>query len=143
MPLMFLPIVLSTSADALVGLNRISTFLRAEELEEPYTIQNETKYAVDMDGDFAWETAMKSEAKSGGKGGKKSKAKAKKEAKGGKDKDVATSLPSSTDDLSEKDSQKEAPQDAPFALLDLKMAVPRGAFVAIIGTVGSGKVHCL
>lgn len=46
-----------------------------------------------------------------------------------------------TDEEGEKKS--EEPKEEPFELKDLKMDVPKGAFVAIVGRVGSGKVRFL
>ncbi|TDL20293.1 multidrug resistance-associated ABC transporter [Rickenella mellea] len=69
-PLMFFPLVLSAVTDALVALGRIGKFLTAEELADAYKIEQEGKYAVDVEGDFTWETAGKlTEGKFGGVGG--------------------------------------------------------------------------
>ena len=38
-----------------------------------------------------------------------------------------------------KDEKKD--EDQPFELVDLKLKIPRGSFVAIVGRVGSGKVR--
>ena len=51
--------VLSLLADSLVALGRISSFLTAEELGEPYRIDTAISNAIDVDGDFTWETAGK------------------------------------------------------------------------------------
>src|SRR5882757_1216572 len=49
------PLVLSSLSTALVAVNRISKFLTAEELAEPYLIDKSLKCAVNVDGDFMWE----------------------------------------------------------------------------------------
>src|ERR1700689_2162180 len=54
---MMFPLVLANTADAAVALNRISKFLTAEELDEPYTIDYNRNGALDVDGDFSWEAA--------------------------------------------------------------------------------------
>ena len=59
MPLIMLPVVLASATDALVALKRIGTFLRAEELAVPYAVDANAEAAVDVDGDFAWETVRK------------------------------------------------------------------------------------
>ncbi|KIK63265.1 hypothetical protein GYMLUDRAFT_40975 [Collybiopsis luxurians FD-317 M1] len=176
-PLTWFPIVLSALSDFLVALGRISKFLTAEELAEPYAVDYERKHAVDVDGDFTWETAGKIvESKferGGGKGGKgRKEGKEGKEGRGGdgrgqtkkdkgKDKDEKSKknknkgkkkgeqeLPvtvqdvaggSSVDDTKEKEEEEEKP----FELKNLKFSVPRGSFIAIVGTVGSGKSSIL
>ena len=133
MPLTFLPLVLSILSDALVSLGRISQFLISEDLPEPYLIDKDFHVAVQVDGDFVWETVMatgdgeKGEILHGDKG--------KKPLKG------ETSLPVTTADL-EKENPKDVKKDqeTPFELKNLKMSVPKGAFVGIVGRVGSGKV---
>lgn len=145
-PLMFLPIVFAALSDALVALGRISKFLNAEELAELYKIDYEMKHAVTIDADFTWETAGKLEEnkfaigthgqgrKMGGgvtrKKGRETKSKAKREAV--LPTVVQTALESST----------KEPEEKPFELKGVKFNIPKGAFVAIVGRVGSGKV-CL
>ncbi|KAF8882127.1 P-loop containing nucleoside triphosphate hydrolase protein [Infundibulicybe gibba] len=99
-PLIFFPFVLSSLSDALVALGRISKFLTAEELADPYLIDYESKPAVEVDGAFAWETEGKLEEPKFSKG-------------------------------------------KPFELNNLKLSVEKGAFVAIVGRVGSGKSSIL
>lgn len=152
-----LPIVLSSLSDALVALGRISKFLSAEELAEPYLIDPTQKTAVHVDGDFAWETAgklvepkftadeEKARAESSDKEkqskDKKQKAKAKKIKKG--EEVLPTTAEEGADTLGEKDgtegkdSVKE--DEKPFELKELKLDISKGAFVAIVGRVGSGK----
>ena len=48
-----------------------------------------------------------------------------------------------TADEKEKEKEKEKEDEKPFALKDLQLKVPKGAFVAIVGRVGSGKVRLL
>ena len=134
MPLTFLPIALSSLSDALVALGRISQFLTSEDLPEPYLIDKNLKVAVQVDGDFAWETVL---ATGDGVKGKHSHGnKGKKQLKG------QTLLPTTTADL-EKEILKEVKkneQETPFELKNLKLSIPKGAFVGIVGRVGSGKV---
>ena len=131
MPLTFLPLVLSSLSDALVALGRISQFLTSEDLPEPYLIDKNLHVAVQVDGDFVWETVLatgdgvKSKISNGDKGKKPMRGK--------------TSLPVTTADLEKTDVGKNE-REAPFQLKNLKMSVPKGAFVGIVGRVGSGKV---
>ncbi|KAF9466008.1 multidrug resistance-associated ABC transporter [Collybia nuda] len=142
-PLIMFPIVLSSLADALVALGRISKFLSAEELAEPYLIDPTQKSAVHLDGDFTWETAGKLvEPKFTSDTDKKAKAKAKKAKKG------EEALPTTAEEGSElpreKDSKDTPKEDEkPFELKELKLDVPKGTFVAIVGPVGSGKSSIL
>jgi ATP-binding cassette, subfamily C (CFTR/MRP), member 1 len=133
MPLTFLPLALSSLSDALVALGRISQFLTSEELPEPYLIDKNLHVAVQVDGDFAWETVL---ATGDGKKGSK-------KVNGDKGKRASKALlpvtVTSTDDLEKKDVKKND-QETPFKLKNLKMSVPKGAFVGIVGRVGSGKV---
>ncbi|KAJ3720533.1 multidrug resistance-associated ABC transporter [Lentinula raphanica] len=164
-PLLFFPIVLSSLSDFLVAMTRIGKFLKAEELAEPYTIDLERQNAVEVDGDFSWETAGKiagPKFERGGKDGAPPKNQAEKSA--GKSKagikptkadsesgaekglpltrqDVEKPTESMTSETSEEDSKEEDEQ--PFALKNLKFNVPRGSFVAIVGSVGSGKSSIL
>ena len=128
--MIFFPFVFAGLSDALVALGRISKFLNAEELAEPYTIDYEMKNAVTIDGDFTWETAGKLEGDKFAIGRK---------GKGPKGKGEAV-LPTSVLAGPElEDSEKKA-EEKPFELKDVKFSVPKGTFVAIVGRVGSGKV---
>ncbi|KAI0371903.1 multidrug resistance-associated ABC transporter [Pilatotrama ljubarskyi] len=149
-PLVFLPLVLAAATDALVALGRISAFLRAEELAVPYVIDPESKFALDVDADFTWETVRK-----GGTGQKPSHGK--KQAPGGAAKEKRGSkmfgkkekhgpvLPTTNPgEALEKTNGKEKEEDEkPFELKDVKLKVPKGSFVAIVGPVGSGKSSLL
>jgi ABC-type multidrug transport system fused ATPase/permease subunit len=152
---MLLPIALASVSDAAVGLLRISKFLTAEELAEPYAIDYERENAMDVDGDFTWEPASMSVA--GGEnivtsvGGVKNPEErvGHKNEEGKRDPFLSQSgkepvLPTtSSDEMSNAAigmDGKEDPNGKPFELKNLKLKVPKGAFVAIVGRVGSGKV---
>jgi ATPase subunit of ABC transporter with duplicated ATPase domains len=146
--------VLSFLAPTLVAMRRIATFLTAEELASPYTINEHTPDAITVDGDFTWENIQdierpeeeehdparkmlkakeKKEKERAEKERKKRQAKeAKKRQKEGEE-----VLPSVVDGAQ---ARHENPKEEPFAIKDLKLNVHRGAFVGIIGRVGSGKV---
>ncbi|KAF7297335.1 Multidrug resistance-associated ABC transporter protein [Mycena indigotica] len=142
MPLAFIPFVLSALSDALVAFRRIGAFLTAEELPEPYLIADTQTNAVDVDASFTWETVEKLDgskfgAKKGkGPGGGKGK-------KSGKDiKKSRSVLPTTSSDPA-SGAVTPAEEEKPFELKNLKMTVPRGAFIAIVGRVGSGKSSIL
>ncbi len=132
----------------MVALGRISKFLLAEEMSDVYSIDYERKFAVDVDGDFTWETVGRLEEPkfTGGHGGPKNgpgkKGKPNKKAKKPKDGE----LPTSSKDIAEGSPGSQTPtgsekeEEKPFELKNLKFSVPRGSFVAIVGRVGSGKV---
>ncbi|OBZ78499.1 Canalicular multispecific organic anion transporter 1 [Grifola frondosa] len=153
-PLIFLPLVLASLTDAMVAIRRISKFLIAEELAVPYVVDKSTEFAVDVDGDFTWETVEKAVER----GDKKKRSATQKKhtqvskvkhcilnlkAKGG------TVLPTTdpTRTTKEKDSVDEdtlkEDDDEPFELKNLKLQIPKGSFVAIVGKVGSGKSSLL
>jgi ATP-binding cassette subfamily C (CFTR/MRP) protein 1 len=145
------PLVFASLSDAVVALGRISKFLTAEELADSYEIDYERKLAVDVDGDFTWEVAGKLAnvgPKSGGSYGEKKQkenAKQKRKVENRGSKQVkAPVLPTTADDdkfdsMVEEENEKK-PDETPFELRNLKFKVPKGAFVAIVGRVGSGKV---
>ncbi|KAF5360296.1 hypothetical protein D9758_009166 [Tetrapyrgos nigripes] len=144
MPMIQLPVVLTSMSDALVALGRIKSFLAAEELEEPYKIDYDQKVALNVDGDFAWETARKVEeskfsrgadAGKGGEGGHGKKA----AGRGGRG-STSNALPVSRPNTAETLPKKE---EKPFELKGLNLSIPRGSFVAIVGRVGSGKSSIL
>lgn len=127
-------------ADAAVALGRIGSFLTAEELAEPYLIDKDSKHAVDVEGDFEWETVPKAGAGGGkfqnGKDGSGDR-KAKQQAKKADKKKRESVLPTSATTDSEK---KVDTPERPFELKGLNLKIPKGSFVAIVGRVGSGKV---
>ena len=150
MPLILFPFVLSTFSDALVALGRISKFLTAEELAEPYAIDYEMKNAVMVDGDFTWEATGKLEesrfeinGQGGGNGRKGGGVEAARRTswnrrKHEKNKEGAV-LPTVLPVVQDEEHAKEK-EERPFELKNLRLSVPKGAFVAIVGRVGSGKV---
>ncbi|KNZ81013.1 Multidrug resistance-associated protein 1 [Termitomyces sp. J132] len=140
-PFIVLPIVLASLADLLVALTRISKFLSAEELGDPYVLDESLPTAVEVDGDFTWETAGKMPMKSKGD---KIKTATKEEAKTnkGRSKKLDT-LPTHMGELVTETREKNSEEDKPFELKNLKLCVPKGSFVAIVGHVGSGKSSVL
>lgn len=131
MPLATLPIVFSFLSDALVALGRISSFLLAEELPEPYLINYNNKRAITVDADFAWETAAKLEDKFNVHSKRPKHRKAAKDEK--------SILPTKAAEAEGSVESHEATEQ-PFVLENLSLEIDRGSFVAIVGRVGSGKV---
>lgn len=163
-PLLLFPLVLSALADALVSFGRISNFLTAEELKDSYHIDASQSLALYLDGDFAWETVLKlddapekpltqaEEIEKLRKEAERKKAdrkRAKEAKKQGKpaDSDEKSDekqgiLPTHTDDLAPE--TQVTPEEIPFSLTGVHMEIKKGAFVAIVGPIGCGKVSiCL
>ncbi|CAA7270432.1 unnamed protein product [Cyclocybe aegerita] len=153
-PLVFFPFVLSSLSDALVALGRISKFLTSEDLPEPYPVKPGLPIAVQVDGDFVWETVINSLDEKDGKfdkgkgdaltssGRAPQKEDAKRWWKRSSKKEQSGILPSSNAEV-EKDGEKDKEKEAPFELNNLNFIVPKGAFIAIVGRVGSGKSSLL
>ncbi|KAH9849408.1 multidrug resistance-associated ABC transporter [Lenzites betulinus] len=149
-PLIYFPLVLASATDALVALRRISAFLRAEELAVPYLVAPESKFALDVDADFTWEVVRGNNGAAGMRGVGRAQAKANERAAKAEQKEKSRRkkageepvLPTTADD-SEKTGGKEKEEEKPFVLKDVKLKIPKGSFVAIVGRVGSGKSSLL
>lgn len=146
-----LPLALSSLASAVVALRRMAAFLISEELQEPYVLQEGSTLALDVDADFAWEIVKKpkdEEVKAKGKKESKSASdkegqKAKKKAEGKLSEKEKGLLPTAVQDTAAGEEAKETRvEDPPFEVKGLRLAIPKGSFVGIVGRVGSGKV-CL
>ncbi|KAJ3847227.1 multidrug resistance-associated ABC transporter [Lentinula lateritia] len=148
LPLIMLPITLASLSDIFVANTRISAFLLAEERPADYAIKLDTQSAnaVECKGDFAWDIPSENEnkdtkAEQTEDNAQRNSKKAKK-AKGEVD-----SLVLSTSNPIEIEPHRPNPSetlpDQPFELKDLHLTIRRGAFVAIVGRVGSGKSSIL
>lgn len=138
-PLIFFPLVLAFLADTLVALKRISKFLTAEELATPYSIEDGSKDAVRVDGNFTWETAGVMELSKGEQ--KKFDRQAAKMKKTKKEPILPTAV-EKDEEKDHSDSEETATLgEKPFELRELHLKIPKGSFVAIVGRVGSGKVR--
>ena len=128
-----------------MSLRRISKFLTAEELVEPYQIQQTLPLAVQVNGDFTWETMLGEKKEKGMVKEKSDKRKPNdevqsrwKESKKTRSQNI---LPSRIDDkITGYNDSTEKEEEPPFSFNDLRFEVPKGAFVAIVGRVGCGKV---
>ena len=151
-PLVFFPLVLSNVSDALVALGRIGDFLTADELEDPYEVDDsaENKWALRVDGSFTWETVGKPVAgkfghpgpagKLAGAGGKPGHEKKQKRAKGRKSEPI---LPTTAPSVGPSTTEDKNKDEKPFALENMSLRIPKGSFIAIVGRVGSGKSSLL
>ena len=129
MPITFLPLALSSLSDALFALGRISRFLTSEDLPESYPIDENLPVAVQVDGNFIWETVLAAEGGEKGKVVRGDQAKKLLEAK-------KLLLITMADLEKEKlrDDVGSKRQETPFKLKNLKLSVPKGAFVAKVSS---------
>ncbi|KAI0711948.1 P-loop containing nucleoside triphosphate hydrolase protein [Cerioporus squamosus] len=131
-PLMFLPRALSATTDAQNALVRLTKVFNAETQDpaQAVTINPEQELALEVKGaTFEWEETTATADMMGNPLKEKDKAKVKekkKEKKKGNGEGAAT--PNG---------------EQPFQIKDVTMLVPRGALVAIVGSVGSGKSSLL
>ncbi|KAL4261872.1 ATP-binding cassette transporter C [Pleurotus pulmonarius] len=136
-PLETFSIALGSLSGAIVSFKRISTFLVAEELAEPYPMNADSKYAVDVDGDFTWEIAEGIEEKT-----TKESAQIKEDTAFDEVKDDQVLPVFATSEKGEELEEVEEDK-MPYSLKGLKMRIQRGQFIAIVGRVGSGKSSVL
>ncbi|KAL6716378.1 ATP-binding cassette transporter yor1 [Lecanora helva] len=134
MPLNLLPLVIGQVVDAWSSIGRIQDFLLAEEQNDDFIWDMESKNAISMQqAGFTWErTVTQDPSKQNGPSLNKKQIKAAKDAE--KD-DSRTSTG--------EDSSSTLTQVEPFKLQDLEFAVGRKELIAVIGGVGSGKSSLL
>ncbi|KAF5390969.1 hypothetical protein D9757_004019 [Collybiopsis confluens] len=146
LPLIVLPATLASYSNVLVALKRISTFLLAEERFEIYAIDLDSENAIECHGDFVWDVPPlakdeKSDAPENAnvkqKQGEKKRSKKEKIVELTEERVLPITNPEHPED-------PQIPQEnKPFELKNLKLTIPKGAFVAIVGKVGSGKSSIL
>ncbi|CAE7132182.1 unnamed protein product, partial [Rhizoctonia solani] len=147
MPLMFLPVALSSIADAWNATTRLEDVFVAEVLTQTRIIDPSIPMALEVkDGEFSWDGAPPDDALSKGKG---------KEGKGKATKTIATTSEKSArgpkgEETTARDASaapgsvaNEQAKDLVFKLRGINLSLPRGQLCAIVGTVGSGKSSLL
>ncbi|KAI9439890.1 ABC transporter [Lactarius indigo] len=126
LPLMMLPLSLSTIADARNAIGRLQECFTAELVSETLVQDPELKYAVEIDNaSFTWDGPPPDLNE-----GKEDKGK-KKSPRDLQPEPIPVSEP------------KEVKEEAMFKLKHIDIRVPRGQLVAIVGAVGSGKTSLL
>ncbi|BGP39125.1 hypothetical protein JCM10450v2_003079 [Rhodotorula kratochvilovae] len=171
MPLMMLPMSLSTITDAHNALGRLTEVFLAEERSAAYDIDPSAKYAVRVDdADFQWESSPPDSAPKSKKEqsklaaqGKKAAKTAKKERKekekaakvelklsekGEADPEQAVNSDDATagvpDDTELKADPTTTPEEAEILQLrNVNLKIPHGQLCAVVGAVGSGKSSLL
>ncbi|KAG2110951.1 ABC transporter [Suillus discolor] len=124
LPLMFLPLSLSSIADAATACDRLLAVFEAETLDEILAINCDLNAAVRVEGaSFTWDGRPEDPKK---------KAKSSKMGmNAGKRKLPSTPPPALADDGNI------------FKVTDIDLEIPRGQLVAIVGAVGAGKTSLL
>lgn len=158
MPLMFLPMVIGAFVDGQVSLSRLQEMFLADELEKLPEVDYDAKEAITIDdGDFVWQSAppshlTKSKAAMDKANNKKDglKSKLQKLGKGKSKKSVAednvsddSTVAASTTKAQEKEINDELEKEPLPFLKNIKLRIPHGSLVAVVGAVGSGKSSLL
>ncbi|KAG1747124.1 ABC transporter [Suillus paluster] len=121
LPLIFLPMSLSSIADAATACDRLVNVFDAETLDEAFVTHNDMNAAVKVeDASFTWDSPPPppEDPKKKGKGGNIRKG-------------PPTPLPAPGDDANI------------FKVTDIDLEIPRGQLVAIVGAIGMGKTSLL
>ncbi|KAF8598170.1 ABC transporter [Ceratobasidium sp. AG-I] len=149
MPLMFLPVALSSIADAWNATSRLQEVFVAEILTQTRIIDPSLPVALEVkDAEFSWDGAPPDEGASKGKGKDKSKAKSSKTATA----EVAAKAASGPGEKEAVTQDAAGPgvgvegepaKEMVFKLKDVNLSLPRGQLCAVVGAVGSGKSSLL
>lgn len=133
-PLSLLPTVITAISDAHVAIHRISRILTAEERNHELINDPTSRFAVEVVGDFAYETVVPPD-------GHASVNRLMSKNAGSLRRGDAGSNVSKTASQTERSTlvNDNIQQEQPFALNDIDLHIPKGAFVAILGSIGSGK----
>ncbi|TNY22115.1 P-loop containing nucleoside triphosphate hydrolase protein [Rhodotorula diobovata] len=169
MPLMMLPMALSTCTDASNALGRLTEVFLAEERSAAYDVDPSAKYAVRVDdADFQWESSppdaapkskkeqakLAAQGKTAAKIAKKERKEKEKAAKvelklnekGAADPEEAAHSGDATADIPDdgKLDPTTTPEEAEILQLrNVNLRIPRGQLCAVVGAVGSGKSSLL
>ncbi|KAF9484355.1 ABC transporter [Pholiota conissans] len=127
LPLMFLPISLTTIADAKNALGRIRLVFEAELLDDTVIIDENLGAAIEVKGaSFTWDAPIATIIND---------KKPKPSDNAAPNKSTATGVLTKDKDTPEKEE--------PFKITNLNMTIARGSLIGIVGPVGSGKTSLL
>ncbi|KZO92802.1 ABC transporter [Calocera viscosa TUFC12733] len=133
LPLMFLPMTLSSIADASQALSRLYEVFVAETLSATRDIDLSMEAAISVrNATFTWDAPAPAEEK------KKKKKPSRKERKAA-EKDAAAHIAAGT--VAPPPPAQE--KDRVFQMRDVRLEIPRGQLCAVVGAVGSGKSSLL
>ncbi|KAG2017864.1 ATP-binding cassette transporter [Coprinopsis cinerea AmutBmut pab1-1] len=134
LPLMFLPVSLSSIADAANATNRLYGVFEAELLEETHVVDENLDAAIEVKGaSFTWDAPPPDEEEGQADGKRKRYKKRQK----------ASEKPKSGPKPRGEGEDAKDEEEKPFAVNDVHLVIPRGKLVAIVGPVGSGKTSLL
>ncbi|KAJ3416858.1 hypothetical protein HDV05_008443 [Chytridiales sp. JEL 0842] len=131
-PVMWVPVMVATLGDAVIGFGRIEELLRAPENELYAELNKDAEYGVEVkDGEFVWETIGE------GEGGQEQT-----EPKSVKDSD---SVKKESDYIKSGHVAEEVTLCSPqlSTLRHINLTAPKNGLTAIVGAVGSGKSSLL
>ncbi|KAF9453430.1 ABC transporter [Macrolepiota fuliginosa MF-IS2] len=129
LPLMFLPVSLSSIADAAQAISRLNDVFEAELLEETRIIDPDLDVALRVkDASFTWDAPAPIDEKSGSK----------KKSHGPFHGGASKGKPQTS-----KGNEKAKDTENVFKMSNINLEIPRGKLVAIVGSVGSGKTSLL
>lgn len=133
-----LPLILAALSDAHVAFGRISRLLLAEERAAYVDIRPDSHFAIEVSGDFVFETSTVGMADTGTM---KDKMEDPPENKQDFDSTMSPQKKASqvTNLTEAKAKGKKRIPVVPFALKDVQLSIPKGGLVCIYGRVGSGK----
>jgi ABC-type multidrug transport system fused ATPase/permease subunit len=140
-PITMYPMVLALYVDAKVSLERVREFLLAEELDSVAEVDpNADDALLVKDATFVWETPPPAETKEDKKQNhERKKWGLKKKFR----KSSAASTHASNQPTSETPVIDESQENRSYSLRNINLRIPRGALVAVVGPVGSGKSSLL
>ncbi|KZW01954.1 multidrug resistance-associated ABC transporter [Exidia glandulosa HHB12029] len=138
-PLVTIPGALTQVVQARINLQRIAKFLNSEENAAPFAVDETLDNAVNIDADFTWEEQPKTEDESKAKDVPAPPSDTAQNEDTKKAEEAQSSAADGADAPESSGTSTPTPKPAPFALSNLKISVPKGSFVAIVGRVGSGK----
>lgn len=135
-PLSLLPLVIGQVIDAWASLGRVQDFLLAEEQDDDFVWDMESKNAFCVDrADFTWERTVTQV--SDRVGGSDQKASDRKELEKS---NVKSTMPRTS---AEADGSGAHVPAEPFKLYEMNFSIKRNELIAVIGGVGSGKSSLL
>ncbi|MCJ1467410.1 hypothetical protein MMC07_006034 [Pseudocyphellaria aurata] len=137
-PLSLLPLVIGQVIDAWASVGRIQDFLLAEEQDDDFVWDMESKSAFCVDhADFTWERTVTQVSDSDGGSHQQVPDQAKELEKS----NAKSTMPRTP--AGETDGAGAHAQAEPFKLHDMNLSIKRNELIAVIGGVGSGKSSLL
>ncbi|KDR78885.1 hypothetical protein GALMADRAFT_244528 [Galerina marginata CBS 339.88] len=139
LPLMFLPVAISSTADAKNATMRLQEVFEADLLESTHETEGNLEAGIEVKAaSFTWDAPPPHDEGEKAKGknsyGPKRSSKSKTQTKKVADADS---------DKTEADEKAVNAEENVFRMTDITLSIPRGQLVAVVGSVGSGKSSLL